>query len=303
MTVTTLSDLRCTLGEGIVWDDALHVLWWTDIQESLLWQHDPATGQERQWPLPQRLGSFVLTDEPGVLILGLAKNVARFDTRTSTLTLLAPVEPDVAGTRVNDGRADRSGNYVFGTMHEGRPEAVGSFYRFTPLGVLQRLELPHITVANSIAFSPDGETMYWCDTHSRRIHACDYDGLTGQVANIRVFTDLHDQDVDGAHKGSPDGSTVDADGCLWNAEWGGNRLTRYAPDGRVLAHVAVPASQPSCPAFGGPAFDTLYVTSAREGLSARRLAEDVNAGAVLRLAVPNVRGLPEARFGHANVAA
>lgn len=303
MTVTTLSDLRCTLGEGIVWDDALHVLWWTDIQESLLWQHDPATGQERQWPLPQRLGSFVLTDEPGVLILGLAKNVARFDTRTSTLTLLAPVEPDVAGTRVNDGRADRSGNYVFGTMHEGGPEAVGSFYRFTPLGVLQRLELPHITVANSIAFSPDGETMYWCDTHSRRIHACDYDGLTGQVANIRVFTDLHDQDVDGAHKGSPDGSTVDADGCLWNAEWGGNRLTRYAPDGRVLAHVAVPASQPSCPAFGGPAFDTLYVTSAREGLSARRLAEDVNAGAVLRLAVPNVRGLPEARFGHANVAA
>lgn len=72
-TATALSDLRCTLGEGIVWDNAQRVLWWTDIQESLLWQHDPATGQERQWPLPQRVGSFVLTDEPGVLILGLAK--------------------------------------------------------------------------------------------------------------------------------------------------------------------------------------------------------------------------------------
>ncbi|KMW47422.1 SMP-30/gluconolactonase/LRE family protein [Ralstonia insidiosa] len=299
MNATTLSDLRCTLGEGIVWDDALRVLWWTDIQEFLLWQHDPATGQERQWPLPQRVGSFVLTDEPGVLILGLAKQVARFDTRTNVLELLAPVEPDVAGTRVNDGRADRYGNYVFGTMHEGGPEPTGSFYRFTPLGVLQRLALPNITVANSIAFSPDGTTMYWCDTHSRRIHACDYDGQTGAVGHVRVFADLRDADDGVGHKGSPDGSTVDAEGCLWNAEWGGNRLTRYAPDGRVLVHVAVPASQPSCPAFGGAALDTLYVTSAREGLSARRLAEDVNAGAVFRLPISNVRGLPEARFGHA----
>lgn len=150
-TATTLSDLRCTLGEGIVWDNALRVLWWTDIQESLLWQHDPATGQERQWPLPQRVGSFVLTDEPGVLILGLAKNIARFDTRTGALTLLADVEPDNPTTRVNDGRADRSGNYVFGTMHEGGPEPTGSFYRFTPVGTLQRLALPHIAIANSIA--------------------------------------------------------------------------------------------------------------------------------------------------------
>jgi L-arabinonolactonase len=188
-------------------------------------------------------------------------------------------------------------------MHEGGPEPTGSFYRFTPMGALQRLALPHIAIANSIAFSPDGETMYWCDTHSRRIHACDYDGQTGEVANIRVFADLRGQDADGAHKGSPDGSIVDADGCLWNAEWGGNRLTRYAPDGRVLARMSVPASQPTCPAFGGEALDTLYLTTARDGLSAHRLAEDVNAGATFQLVVPNVRGLPEGRFGHAYVAA
>jgi len=307
MTATLLSDLRCTLGEGIVWDDQLNVLWWTDIQESLLWQHDPATGLERQWPLPQRVGSFVLTDAPGVLILGLAKKIVLFDTHTGTLQPLADVEPDNPTTRVNDGRADRFGNYVFGTMHEGGPEPTGSFYRFTPMGVLQRLALPNIAIANSIAFSPDGATMYWCDTESRRIHACDYDGQTGEVTNIRVFADLRDADnaadAGATHKGSPDGSTVDAEGCLWNAEWGGNRLTRYAPDGRVLAQVPLPASQPTCPAFGGPAFETLYVTSARDGLSARRLDEDVNAGAVLQVALPNVRGLPEARFGHAHVAA
>lgn len=302
-TATTLSDLRCTLGEGILWDDALGVLWWTDIQESLLWQHDPATGLERQWPLPQRLGSFVLTGEPGVLILGLAKNIARFDVRTGMLMLLADVEPGNPATRINDGRADRSGNYVFGTMHEGGPEPLGSFYRFTPLGALQRLDLPHIAIANSIAFSPDGETMYWCDTPSRRIHACDYDDQTGEVSNIRMFADLRDADAGTIHKGSPDGSTVDADGCLWNAEWGGNRLTRYAPDGRVLAHIPVPASQPTCPAFRGAARGVLYVASAHEGLSARRRAEDVNAGAVFRLTVPGVHGLPEARFGHVHVPA
>ena len=298
-----LSDLRCTLGEGIVWDDELGVLWWTDIQESLLWQHDPATGKERQWSLPQRVGSFVLTDAPGVLILGLAKKVVLFDTHTGTLQPLADVEPDNPTTRVNDGRADRCGNYVFGTMHEGGPEPIGSFYRFTPMGMLQRLALPNIAIANSIAFSPDGATMYWCDTPSRRIHACDYDGQTGDVSNIRIFADLRDQDADGRHKGSPDGSTVDAEGCLWNAEWGGNRLTRYAADGRVLAQVSVPTSQPTCPAFGGAAFDALYVTTARDGLSAHRLAEDANAGATLQLAMPNVRGLPEGRFGHAHVAA
>lgn len=303
MTATPLSDLRCTLGEGIVWDDALGVLWWTDIQESLLWQHDPATGRERQWPMPQRVGSFVLTGTPGVLIVGSAKQVARFDTRTGTATPLADVEAGNPLTRINDGRADRAGNYVFGTLHEGGPEPLGSFYRFTPLGVLQRLALPSITVANSIAFSPDGTTMYWCDTHSRRIHACDYDGQTGTVARVRVFADLRDADVGIAHKGSPDGSTVDADGCLWNAEWGGNRITRYAPDGRVLAHYPVPASQPTCPAFGGAAFDTLYLASARDGLPARRLAEDAQAGAVFRLAVTGVRGLPEARFGDACIPA
>ncbi|ANA32903.1 L-arabinolactonase [Ralstonia mannitolilytica] len=303
MTAAMLSDLRCTLGEGIVWDHALGVLWWTDIQESLLWQHDPATGEERQWPLPQRLGSFVLTDAPGVLILGLAKKIVLFDTHTGTLHPLADVEPGDPTTRVNDGRADRCGNYVFGTLHEGGPEPTGSFYRFTPMGVLQRLALPSIAIANSIAFSPDGGTMYWCDTPSRRIHACDYDGQTGEVGNIRVFADLRDHDADGERKGSPDGSTVDAQGCLWNAEWGGSRLTRYAPDGRVLTRIPVPASQPTCPAFGGAALDILYVTSAHDGLSPSRRAEDVNAGATFQLAVPNVRGLPEARFGHAYVAA
>lgn len=145
--------------------------------------------------------------------------------------------------------------------------------------------------------------MYWCDTPSRRIHACDYDGQTGTVARVRVFADLRDADAGTAHRGSPDGSTVDADGCLWNAEWGGNRVTRYAPDGRVLAHHPVPASQPTCPAFGGAALDTLYLASARDGLSARRLAEDVLAGAVFRLAVGGVRGLPEARFGDACIPA
>ncbi|MGC5884265.1 SMP-30/gluconolactonase/LRE family protein [Ralstonia pseudosolanacearum] len=303
MIAIPLSDLRCTLGEGIVWDDALGVLWWTDIQESLLWQHDPATGRERQWPMPQRVGSFALTATPGVLIVGLAKQVARFDARTGALTPLVDVEAGNPATRINDGRADRAGNYVFGTLHEGGPQALGSFYRFTLLGVLQRLALPGIAIANSIAFSPEGTTMYWCDTPSRRIHACDYDGQTGTVARVRVFADLRDADAGTAHRGSPDGSTVDADGCLWNAEWGGNRVTRYAPDGRVLAHHPVPASQPTCPAFGGAALDTLYLASARDGLSARRLAEDVLAGAVFRLAVGGVRGLPEARFGDACIPA
>nr|WP_281416137.1 SMP-30/gluconolactonase/LRE family protein [Collimonas antrihumi] len=143
---------------------------------------------------------------------------------------------------------------------------------------------------NSICFSPDGHTMYYCDSPTRTIRCCDYDTDAGTIGNDRLFADLQEQ------PGEPDGSTIDSAGYLWNARWGGHRVLRYAPDGSIERIVQVPVAQPSCVAFGGAALDTLYITSARESLSDAALLAEPAAGGVLQLRLPDVRGLPEARF-------
>jgi L-arabinonolactonase len=130
--------------------------------------------------------------------------------------------------------------------------------------------------------------MYYCDSPTREIRACDY-GADGTIANDRVFTTLTDA------TGEPDGSTVDRDGGLWNAQWGGARVLRYGPDGVETARVTVPTVQPSCVAFGGAQLDTLYITSARVDLDEAALANDANAGGVF-VAVPGQHGLPEPQF-------
>ena len=162
---------------------------------------------------------------------------------------------------------------------------IGSFYRLDTDLRLTRLPLPGVAIANSICFSPDGLTMYYCDSPERAIRCCDY-AENGEVANLRLFAR-----VDG--DGEPDGSCIDADGYLWNAQWGGARLVRYAPDGTIERVLATPASQPSCVAIGGARLDTLFATSARVGLAAPGPAD----GGVLATTLAQIRGLPESRFG------
>jgi L-arabinonolactonase len=286
-----LGDQRHGLAEGVLWDEAAGVLWWTDIPASRLWQFDPRTRNTRQWEMPERLGCFALTHEAGVLLLGLEQHMARFDTASGQLDMLCDVEPELPHTRVNDGRCDRHGNFIFGTLNEASREAIGSFYRYQADGRLHRLELPKVAISNSLCFSPDGATLYFCDSPSRRIMACDYDGATGEVDRIRVFTELP------ADGGVPDGSTVDADGFVWNAQWDASRVARYAPDGRLDRVIAVSASQTSCVSFAGAGLDCLAITSARVGLSPTQLDNEPDAGAVFWGSAPVSRGIPESRFG------
>ncbi|WP_035051750.1 SMP-30/gluconolactonase/LRE family protein [Andreprevotia chitinilytica] len=286
---------RFALGEGILWDDQLNVLWWTNIHAAELWQFNPATQTERCWPLPQRLGCFALTQTPGVLLMGLEQGLAKFDSTSGEVTHLTPVEPEFPHTRVNDGRCDRAGNFVFGTINEGGPEAIGGYYRYTPAGELQRLDLPGCAIANSICFSPDGGTMYFADSPTKKILACDYDTASGKTGNVRLFVDV------AAHTPvappDPDGSIVDADGFLWNAEWGGHRVVRYAPNGEIDREIKLSASQATCLTFAGQTLDTLYITTARVSLSTAQLAEETTAGAVFHVATVGTHGLPEVRFG------
>lgn len=291
--IEPLTATRHALGEGVVWDERAGVLRWTDILASRLWQYDPASGTTRHWDLPARLGCFAATPDPDVLLMALEKQLARLDLRDGKVTPLADIEPDLPGTRANDGRCDRHGNLVFGTINERGGERIASFYRYGADGRLGTLDLPKAAITNSICFSPDGGTMYFCDTPTRRIMACDYDGASGEVDRIHLFAEVP------AQFGTPDGSTVDADGFLWNAEWGASRIVRYAPDGRIDLTIDMPVSQPSCVSFMGPALDRLAITSAHVGLDATEMLANPLHGATFGLAAPRGRGLPESRYGAA----
>ncbi|WP_433693924.1 SMP-30/gluconolactonase/LRE family protein [Paraburkholderia phenoliruptrix] len=281
-------DSKCTLGEGATWCAQTGRFYWTDIEGARLWRYDPADGRSTSWAMPERLATFALCADPHYLLLGLASRLAFFDLATGETRHIVDVEPGL-NTRVNDGRCDRQGRFVFGTKDEGSPlQAIGGFYRLNRDLTLERLPLPAPAISNSIAFSPDGATMYYCDSPTREIRACDY-GADGSVANDRLFTRLADA------TGEPDGSTVDRDGGLWNAQWGGARVVRYGAGGVETERVEVPTVQPSCVALGGAQLGTLYITSARVGLHAAALAADSRAGGVF-IATPARRGLPEPVF-------
>jgi L-arabinonolactonase len=283
-----LLDTKCTLGEGATWCARTGRFYWTDIEGARLWRYDPSDGRSTFWPMPERLATFALCADPHYLLLGLASQLAFFDIATGQTRHIVDVEAGM-NTRVNDGRCDRQGRFVFGTKDEGSPlQAIGGFYRLDHDLSLERLPLPAPAISNSIAFSPDGATMYFCDSPTREIRACDY-RADGGIANDRLFVRLADA------AGEPDGSTVDRDGGLWNAQWGGRRVVRYGADGVETERVEVPTAQPSCVALGGAQLGTLYITSARVGLDAAALAGDSRAGGVF-IATPARRGLPEPVF-------
>ncbi|MGS0740734.1 SMP-30/gluconolactonase/LRE family protein [Glaciimonas sp. GG7] len=299
-TAGLLIDGQHLLGEGVLWCERTGRLLWTDILASRLWCHTPAKGDvasfTQSWAMPEMLATFALTNDDDRLLLGLASQLAWFNFSSGKITTIVTVEAELAVTRINDGRCDRQGRFVFGTKTDAPDHAATcSFYRLNIDLTLERLPLAAVAISNSICFSPDGATMYYCDTISNTIRCCDYASLDGAASlvafsNDRLFADMHDQ------PGSPDGSTIDSEGCLWNAQWGGYRVVRFTPDGSVDRIIAIPVSQPTCVAFGGAGLSTLFVTTAREDLSIDAILAEPHSGGVFSVASGDIRGLPEGRF-------
>ncbi len=297
MTLPTALDLvlaqQATLAEGVQWHAGRW--WWTDIEAGTLQAWAPGAPAPQVCRLPDRLGSFAPC-RSGRLLLGLAKRIAIATINTDPLALvqlhtLAPVDAAESRTRVNDGRTDRSGNFVFGTLNEARERrAIASFYQYSTAHGLRRLALPAVAIANSICFSLDGRTMYFCDTLTQRIQQCDYDAATAQVDNVRLFTAMDRADA------WPDGSVIDAEGCLWNAQWGAGRVARYDADGRLMGTWTAPAAHASCPALGGPGMDDLMLTTARAELSRDALATQPLSGSLFGLRLPHALGVPDTPF-------
>jgi sugar lactone lactonase YvrE len=285
--IACVVEARNTLGEVPVWDVAEQALYWVDIEKCLLQRLEPASGALRRWVLPERVCALALRRNKG-LVLALASGFAFFDPDTGAIERLAAPEADRPRNRMNDGKCDRRGRFWAGTMDDSLRERTGALYRLDPDLACHRMETG-IGISNSLAWSPDDRTFYFADTLQRTIFAYDFDLETGAIANPRPLTRCEDQ------PGSPDGSTIDADGYLWNAQWDGWRLVRYAPDGRVDRIVPLPVQKPTSCMFGGPDLATLYVTSAVWDVAGEELRRQPWAGGLLALDV-GVKGLPEPRF-------
>jgi L-arabinonolactonase len=284
-------DNRHELGECVLWCERTGRLLWTDIPAAELWSSSPSSGRSMSWRMPERLCSFALTGSDDRLLLGLASGLAYFSFSTGVVKRIVDVESDIPSTRLNDGRCDRQGRFIFGMFNqeESPKRALGGFYRLNLDLTLERLPIGNAAIANSICFSPDGRRMYYADSATREIRYCDYNPCSGTVGASHLFVPAD------AAPGEPDGSCIDADGYLWTTRWGAGQVMRFAPDGSLDRVLTLAAPQPSCPAFAGPDLSTLYVTSAWLGMTAGDRASAPLSGALFKAAL-DVRGLPESRF-------
>ncbi|WP_311029381.1 SMP-30/gluconolactonase/LRE family protein [Mesorhizobium koreense] len=276
------------LGECPIWCNRSRMLWWVDVLEPALWSFDPATNACRRHAVgARRIGSIALREQGG-LVLACDSGLYAYDPDTGSRKFLVDPEPGIIGHRKNDGRADPWGNFWIGTLEEDRYRPVGKLYRVTP-DLSVTVEAEALAIPNSLAFDKDRGRIYFADTRAYTIWTapCALSGARAGQKSIFATT---------AAPARPDGSCVDAEGCLWNAEYEGSRVVRYAPSGAILATIELPVSHPTCCCFGGVMLDRLFVTSAIEPLDESQRADEPLAGRVLVLD-PGVRGRPEYRVG------
>jgi sugar lactone lactonase YvrE len=281
MSAKVYDNRRCELGEGPLWHPERGQLFWFDILSRQLMTRD-ASGTARRWQFDELVSAAGWIDAESLLIASESR-LFRFHLPSAREDHVCALEADDQGTRSNDGRADRQGGFWIGTMGKSAEEGRGTIYRWHG-GELRRL-VEGITIPNAICFAPDGKRAYWGDTRQQRIFRFDLDADGWPTGEAQLFLDLSEEGL------NPDGAVVDAEGNLWNAQWGARRVACYSPEGGFLRALDLPAAHTSCPAFGGDDLSTMYVTTALENLDPEEAARSEN-GMTFTLD-PGTRGLPE----------
>ena len=281
-------DARAELGECPVWCEREQVLYWIDIREPALHRYDPATDQDQSWRMPAEIGAFALC-RSGRVLAALRTGLVCFALGAADYELLAPSPFDPRTHRFNEGKCDARGRFWVGTMYDPLQPHDHSVARALPLHVytmesgLRPIDASAQT-ANGLGWSPDQRTMYFADTRARTIRRFEFDLAAGTARAPQTFVQFSDE------RDRPDGAAVDAEGGYWCALYSASRVVRIDPSGRIEREIALPVSQPTMCAFGGPELDTLYITSAAQRLDANTLGRQPHAGGLFRCR-PGVRGV------------
>ena len=256
MTARVFDDRVCALGEGALWHPRIQQLFWFDI----IGQKLMSQGQNRalEWRFDEPVSAAGWVSDTEVLIAS-ASGLWRFDWTQGRRTQLCPLEAKNDVTRSNDGRADPWGGFWIGTMGRNAEANAGAIYRYYQ-GTLKTL-FTDITISNAICLAPDRSVAYYTDTSTKRIMSVALDRNGWPTGAPHPFVDLEPLGL------NPDGAVTDAKGTLWVALWGASKVAAFDRKGAPAGTVDIPASQVTCPAFGGPDYNTLYVTSAATGLN------------------------------------
>jgi sugar lactone lactonase YvrE len=299
--ITQVLDCHNHLGEGPVWDAETQMLWWLDgtgrrVGNPSIWRLEPRSGRVSHWSLAQDVGALAVRRN-GELVLALDDGFYFFDPARESLELIAYVDEHEPRSRLNDGKVDRGGRFFAGGMDDKEELPICGLWRLDPDLTVTRVA-DGIICTNGPCWSPDDATFYVADTFMDEFWAYDYDLATGTVSNKRVFAQTR------SVPGVPDGSTVDAEGCLWNAELISGDLVRYDPAGRVERRVGMPVRNITSVMFGGEKLDEIYVTSmarvkhpaAHDRFQAQAKPQ-FGAGSLFKVTGLGIRGVPEPRFG------
>ncbi|KPX01366.1 SMP-30/gluconolactonase/LRE family protein [Pseudomonas savastanoi] len=290
MRIEIVVDVKTTLGEGPVWDVEQQRLYWIDSFDGRVLRCTDDGRELRAWDVGQKIGSMALRRSGHAALVALQTGIYNLDLPTGDLELIVDPEPGLPGNRLNDGKVDRHGRFIVGSMDTREDQASAKLYRLDPDLSLHTLD-EGIIVSNGPCWSPGGETFYFADTWSGDIWAYDYDNTSGAVANRRTFAK-----VDTSAGGAADGCTVDAEGCLWQALVYAGKLVRYTPDGQVDRIIDMPVKKVTSLTFGGPNLDTLYVTSMARPPLPRFPEDGEQRGALFAITGLGVQGIAERRF-------
>ena len=283
-TLELVADARATLGEGPVWDDARGVLWWVDVSAGLVHRFGPSSGADLPRDAGSAVGAVALRHDR-TLVAALVDGIAALDPDSGRLEMLVRFDSDGGRIRSNDGKCDPAGRLWVGRMALDETPGAGSLLRVDA----DRSVSTHLTglaIPNGLGWSPDGRTMYFIDSTWHEVRAYPYEPAAGTMGEGRALVRFPD---DGS---VPDGMTVDEEGHLWIARWGGSCIERIAPDGSVGERIALPVTRVTSCTFGGTDLGDLYVTTA--GRDADPVREPL-AGGLFRCR-PGVRGMLPARF-------
>lgn len=287
MGIQVAVDVRADVGEGPHWDATSMSLWFVDLTAGTVFRHRPGNGTATLFSVGQEVGA-VLPRDAGGLVLAVRDGIAVTSESGENFELKIAVELENLGNRMNDAKCDPVGRLFAGTTAFDFSPGAGSLYRVQPDWSCEAI-LHGVTTSNGITWSPDGQQMYFIDSARQGVDVFDFDLATGSVSNRRRLVT-----IDSA-AGIPDGMTVDAEGNLWVACFGGRAVRCYSEAGRQIGMIDVPVSQVTSCAFGGPGLAELYVTSARYRMSAEQLRNEPLAGATF-VCRPGVAGLPANGF-------
>ncbi|HDR7686745.1 SMP-30/gluconolactonase/LRE family protein [Bacillus toyonensis] len=281
-------DAKATLAEGPCWNEKKQLLYWVDIIEKTLCIYNPTNNTNRVIALNQQIGCVVPYVED-VVLLAMENGFYSLNLKTEKLTHIYDPEPHLVENRFNDGKCDPAGRFWAGTTDLNGINAAGSLYcLYNNLSVEKKVS--YVNTSNGIAWSPDHTYLYFIDTPTKKVVRFHYDIRTGEISNPTDVILFPEND------GLPDGMTIDEEGCLWIAHWGGSKITRWNPlTGEQILSVPIPALYVTSCTFGGPNSTDLYVTTARTRMTDEELKKYPHAGGIFRIQT-NIKGCPTYSF-------